>query len=61
MKPARFREVNGKCRLPVAAPPRKDSLIVPVRDLWPGWVQRPGNTRFEFVLIDLVCLDKNAI
>ncbi len=33
MKPASFREVNGKSRLPVAAPPRMQSLIVPVWDL----------------------------
>jgi len=61
MKPASFREVNGKSRLPVAAPTRNKSLIVPVWDLWPGRVQRTCNTRFEFVLIDLACLDKNAI
>jgi hypothetical protein len=61
MKPASFLSVNGKSRLPVAAQPRVESLIVPVWDLSPGRVQRACNTRFEFVLIDLVCLDKNAI
>jgi hypothetical protein len=61
MKPASFRAVNVKSRLPVAAAPRAELLTVPVWDLLRAQVQRGRNTRFEFVLSDPGCLDKNAI
>jgi len=60
IKAAAFRAVNAKKRLRVAVQLRMESLIVPVWDLSALSVQRAGNTRFEFVLSHLACLDKNA-
>jgi hypothetical protein len=61
MKPVTFVAVNGKRRLPVAAPPRRDLLTVPVWDPLPTAVQRRCNTAFEFVWGAPGPLDKKAV
>jgi hypothetical protein len=60
MKPVTFVAVNGKSPLPVAAPPRRDPLTVPVWHLSPLTVQRRCNTAFDFGFDRPQPLDKNA-